>query len=110
MAVERSVTAERCLLERVLEGAHALSVGLQAFAVRFMQAVVWPLVQARVCGFQCLLLSEQGSTLTFQLRIRHDPFSLRLLASRAADENPLRGNRKSLTLSVRSRFDLGTRS
>jgi hypothetical protein len=67
-------------LERVLEGAHALSVGLQAFAVRLMaKPVVWPLVQARVCSFQCLLLGEQGSALSFELRVRHG-LSVRLLA------------------------------
>ena len=67
-------------MERVLEGAHALSVGLQAFAVRLMaKPVVWPPVQARVCSFQCSLLGEQGSALSFQLRVRHG-LSVRLLA------------------------------
>jgi len=47
------------VVKRVLKGADALGVGLQAFAVRVVaKVVVGPLVQARVCSFQFLLFGE----------------------------------------------------
>ena len=49
-----------------LECAHTFGVGTQPCAVRAMPcAIVWPLVQARVCGFECLLFGEQGKPLRF---------------------------------------------
>ena len=53
-------------------GANTRGVSLQTFAVQLVaEAVVWPLAQARVRGFQFLFFREQGKPFGFQLRVGH---------------------------------------